>query len=286
MKANNLKYILVLSIIFHFSLFPQEDKSKRTDIIAPAPGSKTTDTEVSVDTQKTVEPTDDKKSQYPKSNLEWDAADVKELNWSNADKFCKDKNMRLPTKEELKYAYQKPEKEIKDTQENFWSSEYAITKRANTWYVNFSNGMSNFAPRSKKLHVVCVKGSLVGEETDENNAAFQKAEIEDGLVVQKPLYRWQADLEDDMNYPQAEKYCSDKGLRLPTRSELLMAFESKIDKLRESDGDFITSSPAYNNRGDYWYVSFKSGFSNPGKKYGKYKVRCIKIVSKSKESVK
>ena len=194
--------------------------------------------------------------------------------------------MRLPTKEELKYGYLKPEKELRDKQENFWSSEYAITKRANTWYVNFSNGMSNFAPRTKKFHVACVKGSLIGDTTDENTGGFQKAELEDGLIIQKPSYRWQPDLEADMNYPQAEKYCADKGLRLPTRSELLMAFEGKIDKLRESDGDFISSSPAYNSRGDYWYVNFKSGFSNPGLKYGKYKVRCIKIVSKPKEPVK
>ena len=58
MKANNLKYILVLSVFIGLSIFSQEDKSKKKDIIAPAPDSKTTDTTTTVDTPKTTEPTD------------------------------------------------------------------------------------------------------------------------------------------------------------------------------------------------------------------------------------
>ncbi|MCB1159042.1 MAG: DUF1566 domain-containing protein [Leptospiraceae bacterium] len=258
--------LALFAFIFFTGILYSQDKT-------PSKDSKPTDTGNSADDSNSSPPETNKP--YPKSNLDWDSSEAQEMDWSGASKFCKDKEMRLPNREELKFGYSSKNENLQKKSGNYWTSEYVLNKRANTWFVNSSNGRSYYAPRSSKKLVICVKGSLAGPKEENNKTKFKEAEM-DGEFVKVGPYRFSTEVTENLDYFEAKKHCEGKDQVLPGRSELRAAFHSRVDKLRETGGQFVSSSRSFSNSGKIWYVDFDSGYSRASYPYTKFKVRCMK----------
>lgn len=89
---------------------------------------------------------------------------------------------------------------------------------------------------------------------------------------------WGAVSEKEMTWNEAVKWCEaqGEGWRLPTRIELLQAFEEKIEGFK---GDsFWSSTENYNNTANAWYVFLTNGFTYTNTKVTSDYVRCCRNI--------
>lgn len=79
-----------------------------------------------------------------------------------------------------------------------------------------------------------------------------------------------------MNWNSAKIWCESQGegWRLPTRIELLQAYEDKIEGFK--DDYFWSSSESDNNTAIAWIVSLGYGYTNGNTKITTYYVRCVR----------
>ena len=99
-------------------------------------------------------------------------------------------------------------------------------------------------------------------------------EMEEETIQQIPAKTiiWGEIADEKMEWEEAKKWCKEQGGRLPTRVELLQAFEAKVEGFKEG---FYWSSTEFGSY-DAWYVYFSNGYVNYGyKNYGNY-VRCVR----------
>ena len=85
---------------------------------------------------------------------------------------------------------------------------------------------------------------------------------------------WGATADKEMNWEEANKWCKEQGGRLPTRAELLQAFDDNI-------GDFTpvyhwSASTYVDSPSIAWYVSFYNGYVSSTTKSYLYRVRCVR----------
>jgi serine/threonine protein kinase len=89
--------------------------------------------------------------------LVWQSSDIKRMNWYSAKTHCRNIGMRLPTKQELKYAYDSKSKKLfsKPCCE-YWSSVEYEADNDNAYNINMKNYESFFSPKSNIFFVRCV----------------------------------------------------------------------------------------------------------------------------------
>ena len=99
-------------------------------------------------------------------------------------------------------------------------------------------------------------------------------EIKEGTTQQIPakILVWGETADGTMDWEEAKKWCEEQGGRLPTRVELLQAFEAKVGGFKS---DFYWSSTEYDS-GNAWGVGFSNGYVNVDGKNGVYYVRCVR----------
>ena len=93
-------------------------------------------------------------------------------------------------------------------------------------------------------------------------------------VIPAKTLIWGKTSEKEMDWEDAKKWCEEQGGRMPTRVELIEAFDSKV-------GGFVSgyywSSTAYESgAGGVWFVSFSDGYVDGGGMDGSDFVRCVR----------
>ena len=89
---------------------------------------------------------------------------------------------------------------------------------------------------------------------------------------------WGAVSDKEMNWEEAKKWCETQGegWRLPTRAELIQAFDECI--LPGSDNDFWSSTEVYDGPANAWYVNLSYGYmGNASKSSGVYVRSCRNV---------
>ena len=87
---------------------------------------------------------------------------------------------------------------------------------------------------------------------------------------------WGAVSDKEMNWEEAKKWCETQGegWRLPTRAELIQAFDEDI--LPNSGNYFWSSTENYNNPANAWNVNLNNGNTNNNNKTNGNYVRCVR----------
>ena len=100
--------------------------------------------------------------------------------------------------------------------------------------------------------------------------------IKENVIQEIPAKRleWGETCDKELTWKDAKKWCEKqgKGWRLPTRLELMEAFEAKIDGFQSG---YYWSSTEYNTN-FAWYVVFSNGGSNFNLKNFSYYVRAVR----------
>ena len=83
----------------------------------------------------------------------------------------------------------------------------------------------------------------------------------------------------EMNWFEAKKWCEEKGKgwRLPTRVELLQAFDEKIEGFKGYT--FWSSTEYYNSTANAWYVNLYTGYTSNNTKVTAYSVRACRSLT-------
>jgi len=95
-------------------------------------------------------------------------------------------------------------------------------------------------------------------------------------VIKAKTLEWGAVSDTEMNWEDAKKWCAaqGKGWRLPTRVELVQAFDEGV---LTGDNRYFWSSTEYYNSPTYaWYVYLGSGNTYNYTKTNQYYVRCVR----------
>ena len=89
---------------------------------------------------------------------------------------------------------------------------------------------------------------------------------------------WGAVSDKEMNWEEAKKWCETQGegWRLPTRAELIQAFDECI--LPSSGSIFWSSTEVYNNPAYAWNVYLSNGFTTTNGKTNGFYVRSCRNV--------
>jgi hypothetical protein len=95
-------------------------------------------------------------------------------------------------------------------------------------------------------------------------------------VIEAKTLEWGAVSDKEMNWENAKKWCEaqGKGWRLPTRVELIQAFDEGA--LPTSGKHFWSSTENYGNPANAWYVSLNYGYTFYNTKVTLNCVRCVR----------
>jgi len=87
---------------------------------------------------------------------------------------------------------------------------------------------------------------------------------------------WGKTCDKELNWEDAKKWCEEQGegWRLPTRFELLEAYEQKVSGFTANG---YWSSTEYSSD-SAWNQYFYNGYQDTGSKYSRYYVRCIRSI--------
>ena len=102
---------------------------------------------------------------------------------------------------------------------------------------------------------------------------------EGGFLVLKGV-KWQADNVTKKAYIIAKEACEKDGLRLPTKDELIDAYQSKYPEFRTPGGYYLSGNRVASDRSHIWFVNFDNGHHNHGSLIKEYNVRCVKAEPK------
>lgn len=199
-------------------------------------------------------------SQKENSFIQWSESQGK-MTLSAAKEKCKSIDMRLPTRDEFKLAYSngvtkswKKDGEIYWTQDGY-SDEYSYS-------FDITNGTYGYYEGKLERIVRCVSSSATSTPVKEvKNTSGPKWSDYLGLL----------------NWESAKKKCESLGLRLPTRDEMIAAFQAGETKSWEKDGEAFWTSTEFSNSGNHYYFGIVSGFSSHyGDNTDEGHVRCIR----------
>jgi hypothetical protein len=95
-------------------------------------------------------------------------------------------------------------------------------------------------------------------------------------VIPAKTLEWGAVSDKEMNWEDAKKWCKaqGKGWRLPTRVELIQAFDEGI--LTGDDRYFWSSTEYYLSPAYAWYVALYGGGTGNVTEADQYYVRCVR----------
>ena len=94
-------------------------------------------------------------------------------------------------------------------------------------------------------------------------------------VIPAKTLEWGAISEKEMTWDEAKKWCEaqGKGWRLPTRIELLQAYDEGIEF---PGNNFWSSTEGYSNPASAWFTTLSYGGTSFNPKTVSYYVRCIR----------
>ena len=95
-------------------------------------------------------------------------------------------------------------------------------------------------------------------------------------VIPAKTLEWGAASESEMNWEAAKKWCAaqGKGWRLPTRVELIQAFDEGF--LTGEVRWYWSSTENYNGAANAWGVNLGNGYTTNSTKVALYYVRCVR----------
>ncbi|HMV43672.1 MAG TPA: hypothetical protein PK079_18880 [Leptospiraceae bacterium] len=180
---------------------------------------------------------------------------------SAAKTKCASLGLRLPTRDEIISAHSKGEtKTWKKDGELYWtldgySEEYGYS-------FDITKGSYGYYEGKLERTVRCI--------TSENN----KVEVTTAKNIQKT--KW-SDYLGLMTWEDAKKKCESLGLRLPTKEEMIQAYQNGETKSWEKEGEaYWTSTEFSKGTNSYYYFGVVNGFSSHyGGKDDDGHVRCI-----------
>ena len=96
--------------------------------------------------------------------------------------------------------------------------------------------------------------------------------------IKAKVLEWGAISDEEMNWKDANKWCAKQGegWRLPTRVELVQAFDEGI--LTGDDRWFWSSTESYNNAANAWNVVLNYGSTNVTTKTSSNAVRAVREI--------
>jgi formylglycine-generating enzyme required for sulfatase activity len=129
---------------------------------------------------------------------------------------------------------------------------------------------------------------LKGQNVLRENSAYKdrkksddlrKKNIQDGDIINGKIYAaglyWDTEVVK-LNWQEAMEYAARKGMRLPTKDELLAGFNSGNQALR-NPADYYWSATTYaNDTSSAWLVNFYGGYAYA---YGKTSISYARCVS-------
>ncbi|MFA6314959.1 MAG: DUF1566 domain-containing protein [Candidatus Paceibacterota bacterium] len=123
------------------------------------------------------------------------------------------------------------------------------------------------------------KNKTTGELIDLDNFEEVKEPL-DGFknsvkqVIEGKTLEWGEVSDREMDWFEAKAWCEERGGRLPTRVELLQAFDEKVEGFQGFY--FWSSTEYYNNTALAWPVNLASGYTNFNTKTNSGYVRCVR----------
>jgi len=222
-------------------------------------------------------------------------------NWSDAQTYCQDQGMRLPTRRELlsivNYGASFPASFdiFMNTAGEYWTSSENVKHKDNAWLVNFDGGFSSgYLNKTYYRHVLCVQGPEFPEPSI--------VEITEGIAKDNTTgYWWQkvaitGDSGAALTWEDALSACENSTLgeytdwMLPDIKQLesLVNIRSSNDLVydtnvfQDSYGSYWSSTTDASQIGTAWYVDFLTGnvdsMSSWKEDTGMPKyVRCVRI---------
>jgi len=108
---------------------------------------------------------------------------------------------------------------------------------------------------------------------------FKKEEVKDEKTIMEIPYQkleWGKTCDKELNWEEAKKWCEEQGegWRLPTRQELLKAYEQKMSGFTTN---FYWSSTEYSSN-NAWSQYFVNGYQSAFNKVSGNYVRCIRSI--------
>jgi hypothetical protein len=109
----------------------------------------------------------------------------------------------------------------------------------------------------------------INDKTPNDDKKLEKSVIQ---TIPAKTLEWGLISPTEMNWEDAKKWCEEQGGRMPTKLELLHAYEDRIDGFKE---DNYWSATEYNSTVAY-FVNFTYGFAIYAVKTNAYYVRCVR----------
>lgn len=190
------------------------------------------------------------------------------LIWKDAKAKCDSIGMRLPTKSELKKAF---EARITESWKSgnyviFWTSDEYSDDSA--YFFAVTTGNAVVTSKSREYLVRCIQDSKFVEAKETEPV---KTESIPNLFVSK-FSKYQG----KMNWDDAQGKCASIGMKVPTREELKKAYSLKVMEDWEKDGLGYWSSEESVKGYAYIFVVEDGGVYGYGNKGDLRNLRCIR----------
>ncbi len=212
-------------------------------------------------------------------DLEWQTELSEGKNWQDAQDYCLNQGMRLPSPEEffaLLDTNQSIDTLFPSTIKEFWTSaDFNDTK---AWKITTWSSTQSYADKNSTLGVRCVTGERLPTHSFHN----QVDTFEDKNLQNNTTKLWQDIPENSTNrltFAQATNYCQAKNMRLPTLFELQQTLKANPQYLKT--GDFLaywSTTPLPTDADSRMTVNFTTGavlFSDVAENNH---LRCVKVL--------
>jgi hypothetical protein len=91
------------------------------------------------------------------NGLNWQAGDIRRMNWYSAVSYCKNNGMRLPSKSELKHGFDSKTRALLASPCcEYWSSTTHEDDPSHAYNINVGNLESFFSSKTNLFYVRCV----------------------------------------------------------------------------------------------------------------------------------
>jgi formylglycine-generating enzyme required for sulfatase activity len=145
--------------------------------------------------------------------------------WKEAKAHCIGLGMRLPTEKEIAYAFQS-----------------GLTKKWNGGETKLWTDKENASLNLKNHFNIYTKDSILGFSCLDSSFSLTESQGKILPIISKWIF---SEHLGEMVWDDANKKCSSSGMRLPTIAELKEAYDSKITKSWQKDGNGYWSSTPY-----------------------------------------
>jgi len=122
----------------------------------------------------------------------------------------------------------------------------------------------------KNYNTIIQRIKEINELIEEHIAKELKGTIQ--YIPAKTL-KWGETSDKKLTRDEAIKWCKEQGGRLPTRAELVQAYDDKVEGFKE--GWYWSSTEDADDPDFGWYVDFYDGYVSDGIDGFSYYVRCV-----------